>query len=126
MNIDSYANVIPGELKRAIHALDHDIRLAIISALVENGKMSFSQLKKTLDINQSTLTHHLKILMKGSMITNFYKKEAAIGDYSYYAVTDFCKLVLGSLFQTLMQLPSHPSDIVPISEAFLEKVIKRT
>jgi len=54
------------------------------------NKVSFSEIIEKTGIKSSTLTHHLRELMKASLITNFYKKsEDGSRAYSYYELTDF-------------------------------------
>jgi len=77
--IEEYANEMPSELRRAVEALDDDLRLAIFFALLKNGDQSFTQIMTELEIprkDSSILSHHLKILEKGALIKNeFAKKE---------------------------------------------------
>ena len=89
--------VFPPEIKRALEALGNENRQKIILNLIKKGKLSFSDLLKITNLNSSTLNFHLRELMKGSLINNFYKKSENQKDYSYYEITSFGKDFLKSL-----------------------------
>jgi predicted transcriptional regulator len=73
--IKEYADELPSELKRAVEALNDDLRQAIFFVLLKNGELSFTQIMADLEIprkDSSILSHHLKILEKGALIKNKY------------------------------------------------------
>ena len=53
---------------RVFMALDHDKRLRILSYLADHGESSFDDLQKSLDMSQSYLGHHLKVLMNALLV----------------------------------------------------------
>jgi len=96
-----YANEIPREIKSVIRALDDDIRLAIIISLMKNTKMSFAELKKSLDIQSSSLSHHLSLLQDGGLVNNFLELKGK--SHSYYTTTGLTKSILESLFDIIIR-----------------------
>jgi predicted transcriptional regulator len=62
---------IPSEIRHVLKGLDSDTRLAILTLLMKNGKMTFSELKNSLNLNSSTLTADLSLLQNGGLVANF-------------------------------------------------------
>jgi DNA-binding transcriptional ArsR family regulator len=104
VRINEQADEIPKEIKLAIKALDDETRLAIIVLLMRNTKMTFTELKKTLELNSSSLSNHLSSLQDGGLITNFLQWND--DSYSYYSVTDMARELLKSLFDVIVRVPS--------------------
>ena len=102
--IKEYANEMPYELRRAMDALDDDIRLAIFFVLLKYGELPFSQIMKELEIPSeysSKLTYHIKKLQKGALIKNEYVKKEGIDSYSFYDITKFGEGLLNILIDTI-------------------------
>ena len=109
--IKKYSNEMPDELKRAMGALNDDIRLAIFFVLLKYGDLPFSQIMKELEIPpdySSKLTYHIKKLQKGGLIKNEYVKKKGTDSYSFYDITEFGKEILNNLIDTIV-IPS-PSE----------------
>jgi DNA-binding HxlR family transcriptional regulator len=101
-----FASDIPQEVKSVVRGLDDDIRLAIIIALMKYSSMSFADLKGLLNINSSSLSHHLSILQNGGLIRNFV--ELTRNHRSYYMVTELTKSTLKSLFDNIIMPQEIP------------------
>lgn len=102
--IEEYANEMPLELKKAIEALNDDLRLAIFFALFKYGELPFSQIMTELEIppeHSSKLTYHIKKLEKGALVKNEYIKKEGIDSYSFYDITNFGEDVLKGLINTI-------------------------
>ncbi len=102
--IKEYADELPSELRRAVEALDDDLRQAIFFVLLKNGELSFTQIMTELEIprkDSSILSHHLKILEKGALIKNKYAKKEGVDSHSFYDLTDFGEDLLDKLMDTL-------------------------
>ena len=102
--IKKYSNEMPDELKRAMGALNDDIRLAIFFVLLKYGELPFSQIMKELEIPpdySSKLTYHIKKLQKGALIKNEYVKKEGIDSYSFYDITEFGMGILNNLIDTI-------------------------
>lgn len=91
------ADKIPMLVKEGIKGLSDDDRLGLVIALVEDGRMTFSELKARYDLNPSTLSSHLNALQKGNLVRNYFEKGAGRA-YSYYEATALPEAVLSALF----------------------------
>ncbi len=117
--INEYASQIPIEIKKAVRALGHDVRCAIVVDLSRKPEMTFTQLKEDLDIDTGLLSNHLKILMDGAIVEHYYKHELGNEQYSYYGLTlfgkDFLRGILEPLksVQQLGKLPAMSTSGMP-------------
>lgn len=121
--IEEYANEMPIELIRAIEALNDDFRRAIFFVLLKNGNLSFTQIMNELEIprkDSSTLSHHLKILEKGSLIKNEYAKKEGVDSHSFYDLTEFGEDILNGLMDTLAVPDSDSEPIEPLKKMLLK------
>lgn len=99
--IDEYASQVPVEVKKAVKALGHDARCAIVVDLARRGELTFTQLKDDLDIDTGLLSNHLRILMDGAIVEHYYKHELWNEQYSYYGLTQFGKDFLRGILESL-------------------------
>lgn len=115
MKIENYVDRIDPMLRRAIYSLDSETKLAIMIALSEKGKQSFTQLMRILGLDQSTLNYHLKKLIHGTLIENYYQKVPYTSEYSFYDLTEF-----GRNFLTkLTELVSFPLLFIPEKQSIV-------
>ena len=91
------ADKVPALVKAGIRGLSDDDRLGLTVALVEGGRMTFSEMKEKYGLNSSTLSSHLTALQRGDLIRNYYEKNGGRA-YSYYEATDLPKVMLSALF----------------------------
>jgi DNA-binding transcriptional ArsR family regulator len=56
------------KVSRIMKALSHPVRIKIVETLSNNGKMCVTDIYKTLNIEQSTASHHLGILKIGGIL----------------------------------------------------------
>ena len=91
------ADKVPALVKAGIKGLSDDDRLGLAMALVEGGRMTFSEMKAKYGLNPSTLSSHLNALQRGDLIRNYYEKNEGRA-YSYYEATDLPKVMLSALF----------------------------
>jgi len=87
--IEDYAKEIPEEIRRAIRGLDSDYRAGIFVALHKYGELSFSDLRKKLEIDKAMLNYHLGKLIESALIQHYYKHELGTEKYSFYNITPF-------------------------------------
>jgi DNA-binding transcriptional ArsR family regulator len=106
--VTQFASDIPQEVKSVIRGLDDDIRLAIIIALMKNSSMSFADLKGLLNLNSSSLSHHLSILQNGGLVRNFVELTRNRNHRSYYMITELTKSILKSLFDNIVMPQEIP------------------
>lgn len=88
--VEEYANQIPLILRKTFKAFASDNRSAIVVALYESNKrLTFNQLKHTLEIDQRILTDELKRLVGGAVVDHYTEYQEGIRGYSYYELTDY-------------------------------------
>ena len=119
--IKKYSNEMPDELKRAMGALNDDIRLAIFFVLFKYGELPFSEIMKELEIPpdySSKLTYHIKKLQKGALIKNEYVKKKDTDSYSFYDITEFGMGILNNLIDTIAIPPPSKSTTAEYSGLF--------
>ena len=97
------AGKVPALVKAGIKGLSDDDRLGLTVALVEGGRMTFSEMKAKYGLNSSTLSGHLTALQKGDLIRNYYEKNDGRA-YSYYEATDLPKVMLSALFISIRKM----------------------
>lgn len=74
-------------LEKLFHSLANKNRLRILELLAkERSPMTFTQLRRTLDLNPNTLSFHLEVLKDNRLVTNSLKKTSS--GYSYYKITE--------------------------------------
>ena len=56
------------DLSKFFKALAHPARLAIIELLLENKRMNGTQLKTHIELSQSTIAEHLRVLVDSSIL----------------------------------------------------------
>ena len=64
-----------------LKAMAHPLRVAILNLLSENRKMTVTEIHQSLDIEQSTTSHHLGILKDKGVLMSVRD-----GKYSYYSL----------------------------------------
>lgn len=96
--ITKYKEMIPQEARAMIEALSEPSRQGLAVMLAEKGELSFKEiLLQAKPMNSSTLTHHLKILIKAGLVENHYRKIEGKDDYSFYQLTGLGKHFLRQL-----------------------------
>jgi predicted transcriptional regulator len=108
------AKEIPVEIRSVIKGLNDDARLAILLLLMKNGKMTFTELKNSLNLNSSSLSADLSLLQDGGLVANFLEWKNK--SYSYYIITNLAKSVLRSLFDTVVKLPDEPKQVSTLDQ----------
>lgn len=92
---------IPLELRSTLRSLSDDTRFAILLTLLKRGGMSFSELSAAVGIPSNALSHHLRTLTQGALVTNYYTKRGGSDQYSFYDTTalarDFVDRLLSAM-----------------------------
>ena len=73
-----------GDLRKAVlvlRAVNHDLRQQMIALLVENGRMTVTDIYIKLRLEQSVASQHLAILRRASVVST--QRE---GKYIYYSI----------------------------------------
>ena len=100
-----HAESVPLIVKAGIRALSEDDRLGLAIALVEGGRMTFSEIEAKYGLDPSTLHSHLTALQMGYLVRNYYEKNGG-KVYSYYEATDLPVAILSALFTTVHKTES--------------------
>lgn len=98
-----FAGKVPALVKAGIKCLADDDRLGLAVALVEGGRMTFSEMKAKYGLSSSTLSGHLTALQRGDLVRNYYEKKGE-RVYSYYEATDLPKVMLSALFISIRKM----------------------
>jgi DNA-binding HxlR family transcriptional regulator len=87
--IENYDKRIPEETRTIVDAFAVPSRRAIMLILQEKGELSFKEILSLVDpMNTSTLTQHLKSLVRSGLVENIYKKTVGTRDYSMYRLSE--------------------------------------
>ena len=74
-------------LERLFHSLANKNRLRMLQLLASaHSPMTFTQLRRQLDLNPNTLSFHLEVLKDSGVIRNILRKTSS--GYSYYEITE--------------------------------------
>lgn len=84
------------EYKRVFRALSDENRIRVLEMLCEGEKCACALLRD-LQINQSTLSHHMKILCDSGIV-----KSRKVGKWSYYSINESGCLYASELLNKLM------------------------
>jgi DNA-binding MarR family transcriptional regulator len=123
--VEDYANEIPEEIRRAIRGLDNDYRAAIFVALYKHGELSFSELRKLLEMDKAMLNYHLGLMVESALVHHYYKHELGTEKYSFYNITSYGQNFLETLGQILrppLQRTFLPGEISAVSARAITSV----
>lgn len=101
MSREKHLKMPPREIVMAIKGLDNAIRFAILTLLSKHQELSFTELNDILKIKKGSLAHHLEKLMNAALVKNYSKKELKGPYESYYAPTEFGRIFLSAIFESL-------------------------
>lgn len=106
-----YADRIPRVVKAGIKGLADDGALGIVVALMDDGNMTFSELKSKFGLDSSTLNRHLTALQRGGLVRNYYEKRDG-RPYSYYEPTHLPDVLLNAVHVAFRReaMAKHPPD----------------
>jgi len=103
--------IFPYEIELAIYGLNHENRRNILTTLIQNGKLSFSEILEKTSIPRSLLANHLNILVKSLLIEHFYEHELGVDRFSYYHLSDYGKRILECLNNALYVVKKETTTI---------------
>ena len=93
----AYAKKVPFVVKAGIEGLADDNRLGMAVALMEKGRMTFSEMEAEFGLNPDTLSRYLTALQRGDLVRNYYEKVDG-GQFSYYETTGLPEALLDAFF----------------------------
>lgn len=106
------AEGFPEEVKLAIKSLDNPVRQSVLMLLNNNNELSFSEIRRELQVNKLQLNFHLKNLFSSALIDHYYRHELGNSNYSYYSLTSLGKRIIAHLISAFIP----PSPIQKIRE----------
>lgn len=97
--VDTYLNKIPVQARELVQNLDANEKWAVYAALLQNERMSFSELRDLFDMNPSQIDRILKSLVAGGII---YKRAKSLKDADDNARSYYELSMLGQNFYNAM------------------------
>ncbi len=79
----------PNETKRAVAAIDSDLRWKIVELLLSYKELSYTELLKKVGIPKGRLNYHLNQLKKGAILDNYAREDFETLYDSYYSISRF-------------------------------------
>lgn len=108
--VSRYAEMVPGDIQRALEGLSSDRRMAILVLLIKEDGMPFSKIESELDLHQQKVSTALGRLQDSGIVI----REDVASDENYrteYKASKFGKRILDSLFDAIE--PSETEDAKP-------------
>jgi predicted transcriptional regulator len=103
---------IPYELSQAIEGLDSPVRLRIVEALLDSTKLSYSEIRNLMALENNDLTYHLRILVKSGLVRQF-AQESFERYRSYYDLSPFAWSLLQNMMRSLVPITLEPAFTSP-------------
>ena len=97
--VDTYLNKIPVQARELVQNLDANEKWAGYAALLQNERMSFSELRDLFDMNPSQIDRILKSLVAGGIV---YKRAKSLKDADDNARSYYELSMLGQNFYNAM------------------------
>lgn len=97
--VSTYLNKIPVQARELVQNLDTNEKRAVYAALLQNERMSFSDLRDLFDMNPSQIDRILKSLVAGGII---YKRAKSLKDADDNARSYYELSMLGQNFYNAM------------------------
>ena len=85
-------------VKAGTEGLANDNGLGIAVALMEEGKMTFSEMEAKFGLDPDTLRRYLIALQRGDLVRNYCENRVNGGSYPYYEATDVPAALLDVFF----------------------------
>jgi len=110
----------PYEIQLALDGLCNKTRRQILSILLTNDELSFSEIEKLISIESSLLSNHLKILIKNLLVEQFYEHNIKKNKYSFYRISYFGKKFIEALNEVMNPIKDESFRIVRLNVEILE------
>lgn len=95
-------NLVPLELTRAVEGLDSPIRWKIVDLLMQNARLSYTQIQQSLEVSNADLNYHLQKLLRGALVQQFAIEGSVERYSSYYQISPFGRQLLQTLLVSLV------------------------
>jgi len=110
--VDSTIQINP-IIQDAIFAIRDETDLEIVTVLLTDGPLSFSELKSKLKLHQTILDRKLDKLMNSALVNHFYSRTKDSKRYSFYECTALAKDLLDKFYEIQTPRPVVPLAITP-------------
>jgi DNA-binding transcriptional ArsR family regulator len=119
---------IPDELRDAIEALDHPVRMRIVEYLYGGKDATYTELLRMLGVRKGTLTYHLKILTVAAVIYTLSRLDKDFGDMhkAYYRLSPWGKAVVDGLMSSFELLTAVEPEGTPKASQVIERKVPAT
>ena len=109
--VERYASKIPAQMRTIVRALDHEVRWAIVSILLEEIDLTYKELREKLQLEEDELRSHLNELEMAGLVAQtggIYIEEDEYGktvvtpgppDERCVSLTPLGVLVIGDLYK---------------------------
>jgi DNA-binding transcriptional ArsR family regulator len=103
---------IPLELRYAVEALGHPVRVRVVEYLYDGRVATYTELLKMLGVRKGSLTYHLKVLSQCGIVFSKQRLDE-LGDFhrAHYVLSPWGRVVVDGL------LSSYDSVVNPRAEA---------
>lgn len=88
-NLDKYSKEKIGKVSRFFKALGNPIRIKFLLLILEREELCPCELNMTFQLSQSNISHHLNILERAELVTNYTR-----GKWKYYQITELGKQLM--------------------------------
>jgi DNA-binding HxlR family transcriptional regulator len=101
---EKYLKLVPEEIRWMVSGLSDDRHWALFIALLENEKMTFSQIKEEFGEHPQTLTNRLKDLTQAGLVIKKAKSPEDMTDKKrgFYAPTELGEIMVDSIMQGIL------------------------
>jgi ArsR family transcriptional regulator len=103
---------------KCLKALADHTRLRIL-ALLKHGELTVQELTQVLDLRQSIISHHLKVLVKAEMLR--VRRQGTWGHYRFNRKNQFFTDVYSMVDRYLQESPEYTEDSLKILDLFDEQ-----
>ncbi|MCX6649405.1 MAG: helix-turn-helix domain-containing protein [Candidatus Bathyarchaeota archaeon] len=96
---------IPLELKDAVEALDHPIRVRVVEYLYDGRVATYTELLNMLGVRKGSLTYHLKVLGQCGVVFSKQRLDE-LGDFhrAHYVLSPWGRRVVDGLLESYNSL----------------------
>jgi len=105
---------IPVELKDAIEALGHPVRIKIVEYLYDGREATYTELLRVTGVRKGSLTYHLDILTRAAVVGAWSRLDGNLGDMrrAGYMLSPWGKEVIDGLISNYYSMIS-PEKVAP-------------
>ncbi len=98
--------VMPDNLRDAVEALDHPVRVKIVEHLYDGHEATYTELLRMLGVRKGSLTYHLNMLTRAAVVDALSRLDEGFGDprRAYYVLSPWGRAVVDGLMSSYERL----------------------